>query len=61
MTVRRSDDSAVTWPYALRVDPGDGAYSCLVDGELIVGEKKEEACCMRPEAMNCGLCAFRWR
>ena len=41
MTVRRSDDSAVTWPYALRVDPGDGAYSCLVDGELIVGEKKE--------------------
>ena len=40
MTVRRSDDSAVTWPYALRVDPY-GAYSCLVDGELIVGEKKE--------------------
>ena len=41
MTVRRSDDSGATWPYALRIDPNDGAYSCLVDGALIVGANKK--------------------
>jgi len=34
MTVRRSDDSAASFPTKLLIDPGDGGYSCLVPGAL---------------------------
>ena len=37
LTVRRSVDSSVTWDAGTLIDPGFGAYSCLVGAPLARG------------------------
>jgi len=39
LAIRRSDDSAATWPTVAIIDAGLAAYSCLVPGQLARGGK----------------------